>query len=300
LKNKPGIQNQIFSPELTPFVRYLESERGHTPQGIRRYRYDVQLWLSWLAAQGQEANQEALRTFLGERSLSPRRTQGFMAALRAYYRWRQEVCGEVVEDPTKGVGRPRAGRRIPKRPSREDLQKLLSVLKGEPEVRLLSTFLPFLYGTGLRVSEALGLRLEHLILEQRRPVALRVIGKGDKERLVPLSPLAQQALEAWLTARSSRRGPLWVYQQKKYQGRPVGISWLQKKLASLALRAGLEVSRCSPHKFRHAYATELADGGVGLDAIKELLGHSYISTTQIYLHTGYQRLRQAVAQLKTI
>ncbi|MFX6461577.1 hypothetical protein ABTG33_18530, partial [Acinetobacter baumannii] len=89
--------------------------------------------------------------FLAEKGLSARRTQGFLAALRAYYRWRKEVRGEAVEDPTAPVARPRAGRRVPHHPSREDLKRLLSGLEGEPEAALLAALLRFLYGSGLRL-----------------------------------------------------------------------------------------------------------------------------------------------------
>lgn len=277
---------------LDRFVRYLEVEKGHTPKGIRQYHYDAQLWLAWLEERGLVSSPEAVRVLLEEKRLSPRRAQGLMAAIRAYYRF----LGEP--DPTEGVGRPRAGRRIPRYPSRKDLEHLLEVAADEPEAELLRALLPFLYGTGLRISEALSLRLEHLIHEDRRPVALRVIGKGDRERLVPLSPMARQALEGWLAVRGNTRGSLWVYRRKRYAGRRVGISWLEKRLADLARRAGLEPSACSPHKFRHAYASALVEAGVGLDAVKDLLGHSHIATTQIYLHSSYGRLRRAVEALR--
>jgi integrase/recombinase XerD len=221
------------------------------------------------------------------------------------------VRGEAVEDPTAPVARPRAGRRIPHHPSREDLERLLGGVEGEPEAGLLKALLRFLYGTGLRLSEAVSLDLESLIFEEeddplrdsrtavhrRKPVALRVIGKGDKERLVPLSPLAQAGLEEWLALRGKHQGALFVYREGRRRGHRVGVSWLQKKLKGLALRVGLDPRKASPHKFRHAYATELVNAGVGLDAIKELLGHASIATTQIYAHTSYRRLQEAAGRL---
>jgi len=129
-------------------------------------------------------------------------------------------------------------------------------------------------------------------------VALRVIGKGDKERLVPLSPLARAGLEEWLALRGDQRGALFVYREGRRRGCRVGASWLQKRLRGLALRVGLDPRKASPHKFRHAYATELVDAGVGLDAVRELLGHASIATTQIYAHTSYRRLQGAAERVR--
>jgi integrase/recombinase XerD len=171
-------------------------------------------------------------------------------------------------------------------------------VEGEPEAGLLKALLRFLYGTGLRLSEAVSLDLESLIFEEEEPVALRVIGKGDKERLLPLSPLAQAGLEEWLALRGKHRGALFVYREGRRRGGRVGVSWLQKKLKGLASRVGLDPRKASPHKFRHAYATELVNAGVGLDAIKELLGHASIATTQIYAHTSYRRLQEAAERVR--
>ena len=193
--------------DLAAYERYLLLERGHTPRGVCRYLQDLRLWRDFLQESGLPPGQEAVRRLLETRAPKPRRTQGLLAAIRSYYLWERDVLGRPVEDPTHGVARPRAGRRLVRYPSSEEVAHLLEATAQEREAALLRSLIGFLYGTGLRLSEVLSLRLEGLVWQEGEPVALQVLGKGDKERLVPLSPTAQEALQAWLPLRGGlRRG----------------------------------------------------------------------------------------------
>lgn len=297
---RPGLDNH--ERELAAYERYLLRERGHSPRGVRRYLYDLRLWLAFLEASGLPPGPQAVRRLMEERGFRPRRAQGVLAAIRGYYRWQREVLGQAVEDPTAPVARPRAGRRLARYPSREEIARLLEATRAEREERLLSTLIRFLYGSGLRLSEALSLRVEGLVWEGELPAAVRVVGKGDKERLVPLSPTAQEALAEWLAPpRPSRaRGPLFAFAnpaKPAHAGRVPSASWVEKAFARLRERARVDRARATPHKLRHAYSTALVEAGVALDAVKDLLGHASISTTQIYLHATAGRLAEAARKL---
>ena len=285
---------------LRDYARYLRLEKGHTERGVRRYLQDLAYWKAFLEERGLREDQEAVRRFLSEKAFSPKRTQGFLAALRGYYRWLKEVRGLEVEDPTEGVARPRAGRRLPLYPTPEEVGRFIRGAEGEKEEALLKALVLFLYGTGLRISEALSLKISNLLWEGDRPVALRVLGKRDKERLVPLSPVAEEALRAWLPLRGKVQGPVFAllhdYPRAK-RGKAPSAAYVEARFRAMALRVGLDPKRFTPHKLRHAYATALVEAGVDLAAVKDLLGHETLATTGIYVHASRERLRRAVASL---
>ncbi len=281
--------------DLAPYAEYLLLERGYSARGVRRYLQDLSLWLRFLEEEGLPPGPEAVRALLLAKRWAPRRVQGFLAALRSYYRYLREIRGEEVPDPTEGIGRPKAGRRLPLHPSPEELRRFLEALSEEKEARLLLALARFLYGTGLRISEALSLKGRNLVLEGGHPVAVRVVGKGNKERLVPLSRTAQGAL--------LELGPpqgnvlIFTFREGRRKGRAPSARWVEARFREGALRAGLDPRRLTPHKLRHAYATLLVEMGVELDAVKDLLGHESIATTQIYLHASRERLKEAASRL---
>lgn len=296
---------------LQDYARYLRLEKGHTERGVRRYLQDLAYWERFLQEKGFRAQPqsghlvgpEAIRRFLSEKGFSPKRTQGFLAALRGYYRWLKEVRGLEVEDPTEGVARPRAGRRLPLYPTPEEVARFVRGAEGEKEEALLKALALFLYGTGLRISEALSLKGSDLLWEGDRPVALRVFGKRDKERLVPLSPVAEEALRAWLAVRGAgwkAGGVVFAFSHdypRAKRGKAPSAAYVEARFRAMALRVGLDPKRFTPHKLRHAYATALVEAGVDLSAVKDLLGHESLATTGIYVHASRERLRRAVASL---
>ncbi len=286
-----------YPHSLEAYAAYLIHERGHSPRGVLRYLQDLRLWFRFLEEEGLKPSPEAVRRLLLWRQPSPRRAQGFLAALRGYYRYLAQVQKEEVEDPTAEVGRPKAGRRLPLHPTLPEVKALLRAAQEEREKDLLQNLIRFLYGTGLRISEALSLRGEHLLFEGGKPLAIRVVGKGNKERLVPLSPLAQRVVRG---LKPPPQGFLFTFQEGRRRGFPPSARWVERKFRALALKAGLDPRRLTPHKLRHAYATHLVEQGVSLDAVKDLLGHASIATTQIYLHATPERLRKAVEKLPSL
>nr|WP_243094544.1 tyrosine-type recombinase/integrase [Thermus thalpophilus] len=290
----------ITSPDsallpLAPYAEYLLLERGYSPRGVRRYLQDLAFWFRFLKAQELPPGPEAVRVLLLQERWAPRRVQGFLAALRSYYRYLAQVRGEAVEDPTEGIGRPKAGRRLPLHPTPEELKRFLSAFSEEKEARLLTALARFLYGTGLRISEALSLKGRNVVLEGGLPAAVRVVGKGNKERLVPLSKTAREVLMELGPPQGNV--PVFTFSQGRRQGRVPSARYVEAKFREAALRAGLDPRRFTPHKLRHAYATLLVEVGVELDAVKDLLGHESIATTQIYLHASRERLKEAAGRL---
>lgn len=280
---------------LAPYAEYLLLERGHSPRGVRRYLQDLRLWFRFLEENTLPPGPEAVRALLLEERWAPRRIQGFLAALRGYYRYLAQVQGQEVQDPTEGIGRPKAGRRLPLHPNPEELRRFFGAFAEEKEALLLGALARFLYGTGLRISEALSLRGRNVVLEGNLPVAVRVVGKGNKERLVPLSKTAREVL--------LELGPpqgnvsIFTFSRGRRRGRVPTARWVEAKFRQAALRVGLDPRRFTPHKLRHAYATLLVESGVELDAVKDLLGHESIATTQIYLHASRERLKEAASRL---
>lgn len=289
---------EAYAEALAPYAQYLLTEKGHSPRGIRRYLQDLAYWFRFLEARALPPGPEAVRLLLAEAAWAPRRVQGFLAALRGYYRYLARVRGEEVQDPTEGIGRPKVGRRLPHYPTPEEVRRFLEAARGEREEALLQDLARFLWGTGLRVSEALSLRMANLIFERGLPVAVRVVGKGNKERLVPLSPVAQGVVLRRLGP--DRRAPLFAFAGGRRRGHPPSVRWVEGRFQALALRAGLDPRHFTPHKFRHGFATALVEGGVSLDVVKDLLGHESVATTQIYLHASRERLKEAVHRLPQV
>lgn len=280
---------------LTPYAEYLLLERGYSARGVRRYLQDLALWHRFLEEEGFPPGPEAVRALLLAKRWAPRRVQGFLAALRGYYRYLREVQGEEALDPTEGIGRPKAGRRLPLHPNPEELKRFLQAFGEEKEAALLEALARFLYGTGLRISEALSLKGRNVVLEGGHPVAVRVVGKGNKERLVPLSRTAQGVLLGLGLPQGNV--PIFTFREGRRRGHIPSARWVEAKFREAALRAGLDPRRFTPHKLRHAYATLLVEQGVELDAVKDLLGHESIATTQIYLHASRERLKEAASRL---
>jgi len=154
---------------LAPYAEYLLLERGYSPRGVRRYLQDLAFWFRFLEAEGLSPSPEAVRALLLRERWAPRRVQGFLAALRSYYRYLREVKGEAASDPTEGIGRPKAGRRLPLHPGPEELKRFLEAFREEKEAALLEALARFLYGTGLRISEALSLKGRNVVLEEEAP-----------------------------------------------------------------------------------------------------------------------------------
>jgi integrase/recombinase XerD len=286
---------------LEPFLEMMAVERGAAANTLAAYRRDLEDYLGHLRRHGREplaATKEDLRRYLAtlaERGLAPATTARRLAALRQYHRFLY-LEGHRADDPSAHLDGPRRRRPLPRVLSLAEIEALLAAARARPDAEAvrLTALLELAYATGLRVSELVGLKLG--AFDQDHSV-VRVRGKGGKDRVVPLGRMAQAALAAWL----ARRGPAerardaWLFPSNGRSGHLTRQRVLQL-LKSLAVDAGIDPARLSPHVLRHAFATHLLEHGADLRAVQTLLGHADIATTQIYTHVQAARLEEIVAR----
>lgn len=308
-RGRPPVRPSVpASQYLESFLEMLIAERGASANTVEAYRRDLSDFAGFLAKRGtalEAADAAALRAYLAQLTragMSPRTAARRLSALRQFHRF---LYGEGIrrDDPTAALDSPRQGRPLPKYLSEEVVERLLAAVRSRPgpEGVRLATLLELLYATGLRVSELVGLPLAAIARDRR---LLTVRGKGNKERLVPLSEPAREALQAWLPIRKAALAP-----GSKSPGGGKGSRWLfpsfgktghltrhrlGQLLKELALAAGIEPAKISPHVLRHAFASHLLAHGADLRSVQRLLGHADISTTQIYTHVLEERLKSLV------
>ena len=215
-----------------------------------------------------------------------------IAAVRGFFRFLYAEA-QIDEDPTEGLLGARMEQKLPAVLGRRTVEQLLGAFSGDEPLGLRNrALLHVLYASGARVSEAVGLTSNSYLREH---AFLRVLGKGDKERLVPLSPLACELLERYaaevrprLAQRAGERSDALFLSRS---GRSLDRMRVYRIVREAAARSGLVVA-CSPHTLRHSFATHLVSGGADLRVVQELLGHASLSTTQIYTHVDQERLRR--------
>ncbi|TPW18227.1 MAG: xerD [Halothiobacillaceae bacterium] len=285
---------------IATFVDRLWLERGLSDNTRLAYGSDLRLLALWSARQQRELlhlQRVDLLRYLSERAkegMTARSTARLLSSLRRFYRyWVRE--GLVSEDPTALIDLPKLTRALPKSLTEADVERLLAAPPREGEIGLRDrAMLELLYACGLRVSELVTLTVERVNLRQG---VIRVTGKGDKERLVPMGELCLEQLESYLQqarvvllkGRSS--SDLFITQRGDAMTRQ-GFWYLIKRYARAA---GIE-KPLSPHTLRHAFATHLLNHGADLRVLQLLLGHSSVSTTQIYTHVARERLKQLHAE----
>lgn len=294
------------------FLEMLSAERGAALNTLEAYRRDLEDAAGFLATRNTDlvgADSDDIRALLANlagRGFAASSQSRRLSALRQFYRF-IHAEGLRDDDPTGIVDSPRKARSLPKILSVEDVSRLLA--RAEADIAAAQTdqeklqrvrfraLLELLYATGMRVSELVGLP-ERVLAENGRFLIIR--GKGDKERMVPLSGPAKAALAEWIALRDARRSdgeddPEWLFPAASDSGH-LARQVFARELKSLAARAGIPTRLVSPHVLRHAFASHLLANGADLRAVQELLGHADISTTQIYTHVLDERLRQLVSE----
>ena len=294
------------SAQVEIFLEKLAAE-GAALNTVESYGRDLKHFSAFTTARSrtaEDATQAMIRQYLkslSEAGMSAGTSARRLSTLRQFFRF---LHGERVrdDDPTAALDSPRQGRRIPKFLSEREVEDLLAAARSRPgrEGLRLMALLEILYATGLRVSELVGMPMSAL---SRDGLMLVVRGKGDKERMVPLSEPAQDALENYLVVRESfipKKGATPAMRNRLFPSRSkqghLTRARLSQMLKELAMEAGLPPNRVSPHVLRHSFASHLLANGADLRSLQQMLGHADIATTQIYTHVLDERLKSLVDQ----
>jgi len=271
------------------FLRYLDHERGVSRHTLRSYAADLVEFGAFLTREKggglAQADARAIRAWLAslhERKLARSSVARKLASVRSCLKYLARR-GAVEVNAARQVRSPKLPQRLPSFLPKDESKNLLDTPMERTEAGLRDrAILELLYATGLRVAECCGLDLDDV---DRQQGSVRVMGKGGKERVVPTGDVALQALEAWLTVRGQRRGPLFT----NPRGGRLSTRGVHRIVRIRARAAGIE-RRVTPHTFRHSFATHMLGEGADLRLIQELLGHSRLSTTQRYTHVSAEHL----------
>jgi integrase/recombinase XerD len=294
-------QRPALSREAQAFIEMLTAERGASRNTETAYTNDLRNLETFLARRKQKsltADSDALRAYLKSLDyvgMTPRTVARRLSVIRQLFRF---MLAERLreDDPASVLDSPRLGRPLPKVMSRDEVDRLIEAAraKGGVDGGRMATLLEILYGTGLRVSELVTLPL---VAVERDPTMLIVRGKGDKERLVPLSDPARRAIASWLHVRAATLGEgessRFLFPSRGRTGHLTRQRFAQL-LKEAALAANIDPARVSPHVLRHAFASHLLEGGADLRSVQMMLGHADIATTQIYTHVLDEKLRSLV------
>ncbi|KQZ14741.1 recombinase XerD [Mesorhizobium sp. Root554] len=292
---------------IEAFLEMMSAERGAAENTLASYRRDLDDAAGEIAnlANASSADLRAYLDSIAARGFAPTSQARKLSALRQFFKFLYAE-GLRADDPTGTLDSPRKGRPLPKTMGEAETGRLLdraALEAGDPSqgagddlsALRLHALVEVLYATGLRVSELVGLPVT---VAQRDDRFFMVRGKGDKERMVPLSAKARTAMKAWLAAR--KRVPAFssstflfpAASDSGFLPRQV----FARELKGLAARAGISAAKISPHVLRHAFASHLLQNGADLRAVQQLLGHADISTTQIYTHVLEERLMRLVSE----
>lgn len=282
------------------YTRYLKLERNYSPNTLAAYQND----LSWLLSfcEQQEMNPldiqlEDLQHFavqLHEHQIGPTSQARILSGIRSFYKYLL-LSGEIEQDPTELLESPHLGERLPEVLSTDEIDQIQkSIDLSRPEGQRNKTIIEVLFSCGLRVSELVNLKLSNLYLEEG---FVRIMGKGSKERLVPISSKAIRELKYWFVDRNlmkiqqGEEDYVFLNRRGKHLTRTMILIMLKRQ----AVAAGI-TKTISPHTLRHSFATELLKGGADLRAIQAMLGHESIGTTELYMHIDTTTLREEILQ----
>lgn len=297
---KKGVINTAKSP-IARYRRYLQLEKSMTENTLEAYIGDVLKLDKFLEAaqkDTREAVHEDVQAFfesLADVGIHPRSRARILSSLRSYYSF-LKMDGYISGNPVENIQSPAFGRHLPDVLALEEIDSMinaidLSTVEGQRNRAIIET----MYSCGLRVSELCSLRLSDLYLDEE---FVRVLGKGGKQRLVPVSSRAIAELRAYIAERASMNiAPGcedYIFLSYR-RGKPLSRITVFHIVKELVAAVGIN-KNVSPHTFRHSFATHLLEGGANLRAIQSMLGHESISTTEIYTHIDRTRLRQEIIE----
>ena len=285
---------------IKEYEGFLKLEKGLSPHSVEAYLGDLEKLRQYQELMHPESgprdlNREQLGQFLiwiSELGLSARSQARILSGIKAFYRYLL-LEDQIQSDPTALLEGPRLGSKLPEVLSVAEIDRMLGCIDlSKPQGRRNRAMLETLYSCGLRVSELVALQISGIF---RAEGFIRVIGKGDKERLVPVSPSALREIDLYLPDRHTlqvqpgNEDILFLNRRGKMLTRNMVFILIRE----LAAAAGIQ-KKVSPHTFRHSFATHLVEGGADLRAVQEMLGHESITTTEIYTHLDRAYLREAI------
>jgi integrase/recombinase XerD len=279
---------------ISDYSFYLKIERAMSPNTVEAYTSDVESFLSSSGLEPSQVTSGDILDYLAScESLSKRSQSRLLSSLRSFFDW-LVLEGDRKDNPCDAVDSPKLGRYLPEVLSVEEVSAIMdsvdvSTWNGKRDRAILEV----LYGCGLRVSEAAGLKISELFLDEG---FVRVVGKGDKERIVPIGEMAVAALRNYLAARpepASRQYDDILFLNKF--GKGISRVSLFNMVKKQAMAAGI-AKEISPHTFRHSFATHLIENGADLRVVQEMLGHESILTTEIYTHIDSSTWQRAVLE----
>ena len=263
------------------YKRYLIIERAMSQNTVASYCSDVEKFLAAYGGRAEDAGPADIEDYLStRRQLSERSQARLVSSLRSFFDWMVKE-GYISDNPCDRVEAPKLGVYLPNVLSEEEVDRIIRCVDTSSWMgKRDRAILEILYGCGLRVSEASGLRISSLFLEQG---FIRIIGKGNKERLVPIGEMAMEALETYMADRPvpAAKADDLVFLNRF--GKSISRVSLFKIVKKYTLAAGI-MKEISPHTFRHSFATHLIEHGADLRVVQEMLGHENIATTEIYTH----------------
>lgn len=280
------------------YLRYLKLQRNMSPNTLDAYQRDLEKLLVFLQREGKEVTEvelSDLQTFaagLHDIGIGPRSQCRILSGVRSFFRFLQ-VDGWRSDDPSELLESPVLGEHLPEVLSTEEVDALEnSIDVSKPEGHRNRAIIEVLFSCGLRVSELVNLKLSNLYIEEQY---VRVLGKGSKERLVPISPKALRELDDWFQVRSTmsikpkEEDYVFLNRRGAHLTRTMILIMIKRQAEMAGIRKTI-----SPHTLRHSFATALLEGGADLRVIQALLGHEDIGTTEIYTHIDVSTLRDEI------
>lgn len=294
----PESEETRLSEAVDEFIAHARHELGLSEASLDGYGRDLSQFLVWTRKNNfddpSELSAAEVRAFAAARhrqGLSPRSIQRQLSALRRFFRYLRRE-GRIQGDPVDGVRAPKVRRRLPRPLDVDQVIALLSIPEDSELATRDRAMLELFYTSGLRVSELAGLTWDRL---DQNEALVRVVGKGNKERLIPVGQHALRALAQWQRVHKTLPEPEQTLDNEKpriftsLKGKPLTVRAIQKRVAYWSERQGLDQT-VHPHQLRHSFASHILESSGDLRAVQELLGHANLTTTQIYTHLDFQHL----------
>lgn len=286
---------------LREFVEYLEVERNYSWHTISNYEKDLSLFILYLNREGitkyRDVNYQIIRNYLvelHEQKYKNKSVTRHLSSLRTFFKYLMKE-NMIKENPMNFITNPKVEKKLPHFLYYHDMEELLEAAEGDSALEVRNAcMLELLYSTGIRVSELVSIKLEHVSLSGKK---IRVLGKGDKERIVLFGDVCKKKLERYL---SFSRDSLLKHQKHSYLfvnhiGRPLTDRGVREIMNQIIHKKSLNM-HVSPHMIRHTFATHMLNEGADLKTVQDLLGHENLETTGIYTHVSNEHLRRTYLQ----